>query len=110
VVQVPPRLADKYRQLAANLEATLTRDPERARAALVDILGAPIRLSPDPMRTYLIAETEIQTPLKQGASGALGTELMVAGARQFPGYHTLGSMRPGPSTYRPLRDVANSSG
>jgi hypothetical protein len=63
------------------LDKTLrSADPEQARVALADVLPATgIRLSPAAKRQFLVAETEMETPLSLTAGGV--SERMVAGGR-----------------------------
>ena len=60
------------------LNAALSEDPERARAALRDVIGEAITLQPDKSRKFLWAEYEMKTAALLGA--AVGSEIMVAGA------------------------------
>ena len=71
--------AERNRALVDALEETLSKEVERARAALVDVIGKRITLQPDESgEVRLWAELEFQaTPLL----AAVGSpEIMVAGA------------------------------
>lgn len=72
-----PGVAERYKAVVAKLEDRLGRDVERARAALVDVIGERITLQPDESGKYLWAELNFTaTPLL----AAVGMpEIMVAG-------------------------------
>ena len=65
------KLPERVREAVKQLERTLrAADPERARAALVDVLSpSGICLMPDKTGKYLIAETEMEPPLSLAAGG-----------------------------------------
>ena len=84
VVRVMPRRPERIGEAVEHLDKTLrTADPDRARTALAEALPPTgIRLTPDKDRRYLVAETEMETPLSLAAGGV--SEIMVAGARYGP--------------------------
>lgn len=53
---VVPRIRERYRAMLGRLEDALQRDPERARAALQDVIGARVILQPDDSGKFLWAE------------------------------------------------------
>jgi len=55
VVEVLPRVAERYRQLVDDLPQALARDVREARADIGALLGGEIRLEPDNERMQLIA-------------------------------------------------------
>ena len=82
VQRVVPHLTERFRAAVDRFDVTLAAaDPERSRAALADLLPEQQRilLALDTTRTFLIAKTDIETPLERVAGGV--SEIMVAGGR-----------------------------
>jgi len=78
VGRIVPRVAERYRAMLGRLNAALSEDPERARAALQDVIGEFVILQPDESGRFMWAEYEMKTAALIGA--AVGSEIMVAGA------------------------------
>lgn len=77
VRNIAPNVRERCLGIVRRLEETLGRDPERARAALVEAIGPRITLDPDPSGGFLWADFGMElTPLR-AVSG--GSEIMVAG-------------------------------
>jgi hypothetical protein len=77
--EVMPRVAESYQAIVDRLEEDLTRDPERARAALTDAIGSRITLEPDESGKFLWAEFGLETAPLLVSVGM--PEFMVAGGR-----------------------------
>jgi site-specific DNA recombinase len=75
--EIMPRVAGSYRAIVDRLEDDLTRDPERARAALTDAIGSRITLEPDESGKFLWAEFGLETAPLLVSVGL--PEFMVAG-------------------------------
>lgn len=73
-----PNVSERCLSILRRLQETLGRDPERARAALVDAIGARITLDPDQSGKFLWADFGVELAPLQAVAG--GSELMVAGA------------------------------
>lgn len=80
VVPLVTDIGQRIRGALAKLPAILAADPDRARAALQDVLGPEITLRPAKAGGYLEAEFGVEvSPLVAGISGL--SEKVVAGAR-----------------------------
>jgi hypothetical protein len=74
-----PRVAERCRALVGRLEEALTKDPERSRIALRDIVGDEIKLEPDESGKFLWAEFGLES-LSLVAKAAGSSINLVAGA------------------------------
>jgi hypothetical protein len=80
VVDFPTRLTQRFKELVDSLEQNLSRDPNRARAALREICGE-IPVFPHESGKYLVAKLGLNETLLRAAVGS--EKFVVAGAR-FP--------------------------
>jgi site-specific DNA recombinase len=78
VLTLVPRIAARYLEIVTCLEGALGRNPERARAALTDVIGPRITLQPDPSGKHLWADFGLEAGPLLVAAGM--PEIMVAGA------------------------------
>ena len=73
-----PKAGERFSALVNRLADELGRDPERARPALTDAIGARITLTPDKSGKFLWAEYGLEGAPFRAALGV--PEIMVAGA------------------------------
>jgi hypothetical protein len=79
--RIMPRVAKMFLALVEQLEENLKRDPERAMAALTSIFGERVKLEPDESGRFLWADYGLEA--LQIMAGAVGSDLMVAGAERL---------------------------